>query len=228
MKNRVIIGAILGVFLVTAQGIAQEARARVPKLNMGPFTSSAKMEVNKLSAPDFTGVDKQKGLTTLFRKDKWTQLTCRLGEITGGAKSDTYVDNLKIKWEIYVPADTVNKRKALRIVKEIEYVEAPKNIASLPISLYIRPAILQRYFSGSVKLTDIAARITVSVNGEDLMKTPVVVSPSGKLPPANMWEAADDKFGDVANAEFIFLNKDETPFVHADTNDFLFINKEAK
>ncbi len=224
MKTRVLFAVLMGFGLWGNTVFAQKKRVRIPKLKIE--FKEKKVVAQKLRAPEMGRSDKLRGNTKLT-KERWLQLRTSY-KLTGGDPKDKWVDNLEVKWKIYLPATPERKRPIL-LEKSVTYLEAPVEMIDMPISVYFRPLFVDRYMKDGFKNADIAVMLEFKANGEEIKTADaksIIFTCGSKPPKKSVWDYEGDKVHKVENIKMAVLNKAETPFAFVESSDFLTIKKE--
>lgn len=174
--------------------------------------------VNTYSTPSPSGFDKMKGAKGMPGKSKWAELSVKFA-LERPPKAEQWVDGLVFKWEVML-LPSGQRRKPILLKRDVEYRDVPVQPKGMVAAVYMTPKTLERLFGSKFSIKDVAARVMVSFNGKDLFEKPATM---GAKVPTGAWTASADRFADYGPADQVLLNKDETPFVHVDTDDYLTI-----
>lgn len=222
MKKRAISALVIGVGLFAVNSFAQTKK--VPPLII-KYKDSSRITINKVRAPELKS-DRLNGATRLSREN-WLQIHTAFG-IKGGDRQ-TWADSLEVEWKVFIPGNVREKQRPILLEKTVQYLECPKEINDIPLTLYFRPSFVERYLK-NIEQKDIAVSISVTANGQPVMVTKTssikVLNAGGKVPPRTYWEYPEDKQHKIENKEMALLNKAETPFENIEADKFLTIKEE--
>jgi len=231
MKKSIVSALIVGVGLLSFNSFAQEAKeggeeAKKTRPVIIKFKSPSKFTIEKVRAPELRS-DRLNGATRLTREN-WLQLHTAFG-IKGGDKT-AWADDIEVSWKVFIPANVSAKQRPMLLEKTVKYLECPKEINDIPLSLYFRPSFVERYLINGLNQSDIAVALEVKVGGQPAYyakgKSEIYLTAGGKLPPKIYWDIPQDKQHTIANKDTALLNKAETPFVNVESDKFLTIKKE--